>query len=72
VRDEDELEQKFNYILGNPWRRWPSLDRYSWECATMKYPSRYSIRRTGEHGQIAVKVIGDPGHELMVVKDLKE
>jgi hypothetical protein len=30
VRNEVELEQKFNYILGNPWRRWPSLDRYSW------------------------------------------
>jgi len=30
VRDEDELEQKFNYILGNPWRRWPSLDGYAW------------------------------------------
>ena len=29
VRDEDEFEQKFNYILGNPWRRWPSLDRYA-------------------------------------------
>jgi REP-associated tyrosine transposase len=30
VRNEGELEQKFNYILGNPWKRWPSLDRYPW------------------------------------------
>jgi hypothetical protein len=22
-RNEGELEQKFNYILGNPWSRWP-------------------------------------------------
>jgi len=29
-RSEGELEQKFNYILGNPWRRWPSLDGYAW------------------------------------------
>jgi hypothetical protein len=30
VRNAGELEQKFNYILGNPWKRWPSLDRYAW------------------------------------------
>jgi REP element-mobilizing transposase RayT len=30
VRNDGELEQKFNYILDNPSRRWPSLDRYSW------------------------------------------
>jgi REP-associated tyrosine transposase len=30
VRDEVELEQKFNYILSKPWRRWPSLDGYVW------------------------------------------
>lgn len=30
VRDEDELEQKVNYILGNPWKRWPELQEYEW------------------------------------------
>jgi putative DNA methylase len=30
VRDDDELEQKVNYILGNPWKRWPELQEYEW------------------------------------------
>ena len=30
IRDEKELEQKFDYILGNPWTRWPELKEYRW------------------------------------------
>jgi REP element-mobilizing transposase RayT len=30
VRDEKELGQKFDYIQGNPWARWPELKDYSW------------------------------------------
>jgi putative transposase len=30
VRDEREFEQKFNYITGNPWTRWPELKGYRW------------------------------------------
>jgi putative transposase len=30
VRDEKELEQKFDYILGNPFARWPELKEYRW------------------------------------------
>jgi len=30
VRDEKELGQKFDYILKNPWTRWPELKEYLW------------------------------------------
>jgi len=30
VRDEQELGQKFDYIQGNPWTRWPELETYKW------------------------------------------
>jgi putative transposase len=30
VRDEKELEQKFDYIRGNPWARWPQAQAYRW------------------------------------------
>jgi len=30
VRDEKELLQKVEYIMGNPWKRWPELDSYEW------------------------------------------
>jgi len=30
VRDEEELVQKFEYIRGNPWARWPQLESYRW------------------------------------------
>jgi len=30
VRDEIELGQKFDYILGNPFARWPELTEYRW------------------------------------------
>jgi putative transposase len=30
VRDEAELEEKAEYILGNPARRWPALEKYQW------------------------------------------
>jgi putative DNA methylase len=30
VRDEAELIEKVEYILGNPWKRWPDLSLYPW------------------------------------------
>ena len=30
IRDEKEFGQKFDYILGNPWARWPELREYLW------------------------------------------
>jgi len=30
VRDEAELAQKWRYIEGNPWKRWPGIERYEW------------------------------------------
>lgn len=30
VRDEKEFAEKFNYIVGNPWKRWPELTHYGW------------------------------------------
>ncbi len=30
VRDQAELDEKFNYILDNPFRRWPELQEYAW------------------------------------------
>jgi REP element-mobilizing transposase RayT len=30
VRDEKELVQKADYILSNPWNRWPFLQEYQW------------------------------------------
>jgi REP element-mobilizing transposase RayT len=30
VRNEKEFEQKAQYILGNPFKRWPSLQEYAW------------------------------------------
>lgn len=33
IRDEDEYRQKRDYILENPFRRWPTLHAYSWQWA---------------------------------------
>jgi putative transposase len=30
VRDDDELMEKAQYILNNPFNRWPDLDEYPW------------------------------------------
>lgn len=30
VRDDRELEVKVNYILDNPFRRWPDITEYAW------------------------------------------
>ena len=30
VRDDQEFVQKFEYIIGNPWKRWPDIDEYAW------------------------------------------
>jgi REP element-mobilizing transposase RayT len=30
VRDDAEFAQKFTYIQGNPWTRWPDLRTYEW------------------------------------------
>ena len=30
VRDEQEFADKFEYIRGNPWKRWPELREYPW------------------------------------------
>jgi REP element-mobilizing transposase RayT len=30
VRNDDELRQKAQYILGNPLKRWPSIEEYPW------------------------------------------
>jgi REP element-mobilizing transposase RayT len=30
VRNEADLIEKMNYILGNPARRWPGIDHYAW------------------------------------------
>ncbi len=30
VRNDDELRQKAEYIVGNPWKRWPFVKNYPW------------------------------------------
>jgi REP element-mobilizing transposase RayT len=30
VRNEPEFLEKANYILNNPWKRWPELEQYVW------------------------------------------
>jgi REP element-mobilizing transposase RayT len=30
VRGEEELRQKAEYIVGNPWKRWPFVKSYPW------------------------------------------
>jgi len=30
IRDDKELAQKLDYIVGNPWKRWPGLGDYAW------------------------------------------
>lgn len=30
VRNDEEFEQKEQYILGNPFKRWPDLEEYPW------------------------------------------
>jgi len=34
VRDENELFEKLNYIVNNPWKRWPDLEDYRWVWST--------------------------------------
>ena len=37
VRDEKEFEQKRDYILRNPFKRWPDLESYQWVWAQSEY-----------------------------------
>lgn len=30
VRDESDMRARSHYIVGNPWKRWPFLQRYPW------------------------------------------
>ena len=30
AHDDKEFVEKFDYILGNPWKRWPELAEYAW------------------------------------------
>lgn len=30
VKDENDLRQRTDYIIGNPWKRWPFTDGYPW------------------------------------------
>jgi REP element-mobilizing transposase RayT len=30
IRSETDYLEKMNYILGNPWKRWPELEEYPW------------------------------------------
>jgi putative DNA methylase len=37
VRDEDDLMEKADYILGNPLKRWPEAEEYPWVgCGSWK------------------------------------
>jgi len=31
VRNDKEFIQKLERIIGNPWKRWPSVDQYPWQ-----------------------------------------
>jgi len=30
VRDDEEFRQKAQYMLGNPWKKWPDMEDYPW------------------------------------------
>jgi putative DNA methylase len=30
IRDNKEFVQKLNYIVENPWKRWPDMQEYAW------------------------------------------
>jgi hypothetical protein len=30
IRDDEELNDRLAYILGNPGKRWPDIEEYSW------------------------------------------
>jgi REP element-mobilizing transposase RayT len=30
IRDDKEFTQKLDYILANPWKRWPEMEGYPW------------------------------------------
>jgi hypothetical protein len=30
IRDDKEFVQKREYIIANPWKRWPEIENYSW------------------------------------------
>ena len=30
IRDDKELVQKCDYIIANPWKRWPEMESYPW------------------------------------------
>ena len=49
VRDEKELMQKFAYIQGNPWTRWPELETYKWLWPPDQEAAGRDARATGCH-----------------------
>jgi hypothetical protein len=30
IRDDKEFAQKRDYIIANPWKRWPNINDYAW------------------------------------------
>jgi len=30
IRDDKEFVQKRDYIIANPWKRWPEMENYPW------------------------------------------
>jgi REP element-mobilizing transposase RayT len=58
VVDENDLRNRTHYIAGNPWKRWPFVERYPWVWEAGRQACAWRPERTGLAGSLARVVLG--------------
>jgi putative transposase len=53
VVDENDLRARSHYIAGNPWKRWPFVERYPWVWEAGRQARAWRPERTGLAGSLA-------------------
>ena len=53
VVDENDLRARAHYIAGNPWKRWPFVERYPWVWEASPQVQAWHPEKTGLAGSLA-------------------
>jgi putative transposase len=56
IRDDKEFMQKLDYIVRNPWKRWPEMEQYRWV-----WPLEWPFTPKGWRKQRSLRVIDRQG-----------
>ncbi len=58
VIDENDLRGRSRYISGNPWKRWPFVERYPWVWEASRQVQAWRPERTSLAGSLARVMLG--------------